>query len=348
MLENWRYNRALKANAKHLESNSREIFLEQEYQTQKALELLGIRDIVCPSDVSKVDSLFISPELISNLRVPYAVEVLGMPRGGKSTSINRYLTELWSRNERHKLVLVDEGARSNKQEYGDLRYSNPFLYSLLGGTATFVDYISSLKNINTGTQMVVSDRGQIDRRTFRRALFSCGDVNPAIMANEGQFMYGLENTPIQIGGIIMLMIRPEESLKRSKKLGPITNMDFLPKLYEQYWRLHWELIQGELPCRMYTCINAEKNQEEVYGRFKNAMDTALNIHKIYLTTLAKAFPEKFDRAKAEYDKSPQKLTRAQQVPGKKLAGRVLIVGGDGMRTDDEVLQNSVIEGYRLK
>lgn len=349
MLENVRYNRALEASGKYPESNSRDIFLSEEYRTQLALGRLGVKDNMAPSEVHHVGTILMTPELIPNLRVPYAVEVLGMPRAGKSTAINRYLTELWSRNERHKVALVDEGVRTIEQEFGDLRYTDPFQYSMLGGTATFVGYIDALRNVNTGMRVVISDRGQIDRGVFRRTLFNQGHVNPEIAVDEEQFMYGLENTPIQVGGIVMLMLRPEESMRRVEGTGPMANMDFLPRLYEQYWRLHWEILQGEIPYRIYTCIDAEKDGEEVYERFKYAMDTALNIHSTYLAAIAKAFPYKFDRAKADYNEQPQQPSHAQRVLGKKLGGKkVLIVGGDEMESEEQILERPFLEGLRLK
>lgn len=352
MLENYRYNRAIVASSKRPESNSRDIFLDQEYLTQIALKQLGVKDNISPSDVPHVGTLLMTPELIPNLRVPYAIEVLGMPHSGKTSVINRYLRGLWQRNERHKVALIKEGAESIVEKYGDLRYSNHFLYTMLAGTAAFMGYISSLKDINSGMRMAVSDRGQVDRRVWRRALFSRGDVNPKIISDENQFINALENTPVQIGGIVMLMIRPNESLRKKKGVGgrfPISNIDFLSRLHEQYWRLHWELLQGEVPYRVYTCIDAEKDVEEVYETFKYAMDTALNIHNIYLAALAKAFPEEFDRAKAEYDRSPHQPSHAQRILSEKLGGgRVLIVGGDEMESEEEILEKPFVEGYHLK
>lgn len=348
MLESWRYNRAREASGKHSDLDLLTIFLEQEYRTQSALVNLGIEGSISPSEVSKVGSILMCPELIPNLRVPYAVEVLGTPHAGKTTMINRYLRELWSRDERHKVALVVEGAGSIKQEHGDLRYSDPFSYSMLGGGATFWGYISSLRDINSGMRMVVSDRGQVDRRVFRRALFSRGDVNPKIMAEEDQFIYGLENTPIQVGGVIIMMVRPEESVRRSERLGPYTNMDFLSLLYEQYWRLHWEILQGEVPYRVYTCIDAEKGEDEVYERFKYTMDTILNIHSTYLAALAKAFPKEFNRAKAECDRRLERQSPTQRALSEKLKGRVLIVGGDDMESEDEILGKPFLEGLNLR
>jgi hypothetical protein len=351
MLENWRYNRAIEANGKQTEHDSRNIFLEEEYRTQLALAHLGIKAAATISEVSKVGSLLMSPELIPGLRTPYAVEVLGMPHSGKTTMVNRYLQELWQRNERNKVVLVKEGAGSIKEEHGDLRYSDPFGYTLLAGTAAFTGYISALKDINSGMRMVVSDRGQIDRRVWRRALFQRGDVNPEIMYGENQFIYDLENTPIQLGGIIMFMTKPETSIKRVgiEKMGPVTNGDFLSRLYEQYWRLHEEILQSEVPWRVYTCIDAEKDSEEVYERFKYAMDTTLNIHSTFLAALAKAFPQEFDRAKAEHDNTPRQQTHAQEVLSRRLGvKRVKIVGGDEMESEEDVLNKPFLEGIDLR
>ena len=148
-MENWRYNRALGANSKWAELNSREIFLNEEYRTQTALKQLEVKENVCASEIPHVGTLLMAPELIPNLRVPYAVEVLGMPHSGKTSVIDRYLIELWQRNERNKVALVKEGAASIKGEHGDLRYSDPFSYSVLAGTAVFAGYISSLLDVNS-------------------------------------------------------------------------------------------------------------------------------------------------------------------------------------------------------
>jgi len=162
-------------------------------------------------------------------------------------------------------------------------------------------------------------------------------------------MNDLENTPVQIGAVIMLMIRSEESMRRSERPGPVVIMEFLLKLYEQYWRLHWDILQGEIPYRIYTCIDAEQNEENVYERFKYVMATALNIHRINLAALAMAFPKEFDQAKAEYDRDPKRQSSTQRILSKQLeGGKVLIVCGDDMKVKDEILRKPFIEGLDLR
>jgi|GEM_PF-2076115 len=354
MLENWRYNRAINANKIYATPDSRTVFFEQEYLTQEALHHLKINNTTSPSDVSKVGSLLMAHESIPGLRTPYMVEVLGMPHAGKTTMLNRYMEELWQRDERNKIGIVKEGASSIKEKHGDLRYTDPFLYSMLSGSSAFAETIATLKGVNEGMRMVVSDRGQIDRRVWRRTLFLKGNVKPEIMINEDQFIHDLENTPIQIGSIIMFMVRPDVSIQRCKnktaepKTNPITNRDFLSRLNEQYWRLHWEILQNNVPFRIYTCINAEEPEDKVYERFKYVMDTTLNIHSTYLAALAKAFPKEFDRIKSEFDKQPKKQNSTEKLLSDKLGRKVLIVGGDDMESKDEILGKPFIEGLHIR
>ena len=136
-------------------------------------------------------------------------------------------------------------------------------------------------------------------------------------------------------------------MKRAEKEGPVTNMRFLPRLYEQYWRIHWQVLQGEIPYRLYTCINGEEGKNSVYERFKYAMDTALNIHTIWLNAFARAFPKEFDKLKVILDEPSKGTSAVQNILSQKLGGRVLIVGGDDMEDEEDLLTRQFLEVMHL-
>jgi len=205
--------------------------------------------------------------------------------------------------------------------------------------------------MNSGARVILSDRGQIDRRVFRRAFFTQGKVNPGFMRNESEVIDNFENTPMQVGGIIMLLVRPEVSYWSREGDGvdhPVRNMDLLPKLYEQYLRLHDEILEGQVMYRLYTCIDAEAGQEEVYERFKYAMDSILNMQSVFLAAIAQAFPDIYDWAIQEYKRRGPGKSYAEEVLGRRLGGKkVLIVGGDDMESKDEVLYKPLLEAVAL-
>ena len=327
------------------------VFFDQEFLVQHALAHLGIALSDPPSQAYKVGRMFMRPDDIPGLRLPYAVEVLGMSGAGKTTMINRYLQELWRRKTRHKVYYVDEGARTIREREGQLRVEDPFLYSMMGGMATFGGYNQGLVESNTGVHMFIADRGQVDRRVFRRALFSQGHVSPKTMVQEEDFIYGLENTPIQIGGMVMLMVKPETAFSsrgNDGRVGPVRNMDFLPRLYEQYWRLHWEILEGKVPYRVYTCIDAEEDTEMVYERFRYAMDVTMNIHHTFTLAASLAWPDDFDRIWGEAKAEKSGMHPAEEYLSRKLGERVRIVGGDEMGDKGEILNRVVIEGVRAR
>lgn len=208
-LENWRYKRALSASRDFRGREDLPVFLDQEYLTQMAIANLGTSLDLSPSAANKVGRILMRPEDISTLRLPFATEVLGPPGAGKSILINRYLSEAWRENRRHEIAFVTEGARTAKGIIPDTRITDPFAYSIASSTFTMIGQETSVLQINSGARVILADRGQIDQRVFRRALFTQGHVEPQLMEDEAELIANFENTPMQVGGIILLLIRPE-------------------------------------------------------------------------------------------------------------------------------------------
>ncbi len=78
------------------------------------------------------------------------------------------------------------------------------------------------------------------------------------------------------------------------------------------------------------------------------MDTALNLHNIYLDALAKAFPNEFDEAFVKHKKKSNNQNYAEIILGEKIGGKVLIVGGDNMASKEEIMDRQILEGIRIK
>lgn len=277
MLENSRYNRGLEANSVQKGAVARTLLLEEEYRTQLALERLHITGSPRPADVEGVGKQFIQSERIGG-QMPFAIEVLGMPRSGKTTLINRYVDEFDSGSNSMQVCLVPEGADAIKALYKNLRITQPFLYSVLAGASTYFGYKSVLDNIENQSCVLISDRGLVDRRVFRRTLFSSGDVGPSVFQNESQFMDVFEHTPLPVGGVILMMIQPEIVLERGKE-GPVNSLDFLYRLYEQYWRFHSEALYNTFEWKTYVCIDAQQPEETVYQAFKKAIDYTMLLYR---------------------------------------------------------------------
>ena len=178
MLEQERYNRALTAHEKSRDHrldptftdwsdhNYLHYLLSVEYEHQQLTYGQQPRDKRSPADMEKIDTSILLPELIQYLRNPYTIEILGMPRAGKTTAIARYLQELWERGERSRVFHVKEGVRIVKEIAGDMRTTDPFSYTMIGGLITLSESISAAKH---GSEAILNDRGQIDRVAFLRA-----------------------------------------------------------------------------------------------------------------------------------------------------------------------------------
>lgn len=275
MLESERYNRSLRTNSdiSDPEFQDLQVFLDQEYITQFCLNKMGLTVNDSPNKLPRVNEIFTIDGLVGQRRSPYALEVLGMPRAGKSTSINKFLESLWTKGVRRRIHLIREGARTVSEEYEYLKNDDTFGFHMVAGQETF---LSTMENILSfeDHEVILYDRGTLDRRAFRRAMFFQGKVSTKITRTEKLWEYGFETPPFQIGGLIMCLIKPEVSLEREgvrEKPGTVMNKEFLTLLYEQYMRLHYEIMSGSIITPAYTCIDMGCSEEEAYTKICDAM-----------------------------------------------------------------------------
>lgn len=280
MIESWRYQRALRANALDREPpyQNLQVYLDQEHITQSALAKLGVGVEGLPKEIPEIDKVVLIPELIKNRSAPFIVEVMGMPQAGKSSSINHFLEQTWLTDQRGKIRLVQEGARTIPDEYQDFKDEDPFTFHLMAGNVTFTGLLGQVRDVGQFS-VLLQDRGMLDRRVFRRALFFRGKVHPGWMAEEAFWADGLETPMFPIGGLVMCLVTPETSLAREgprEKPGSVMNADFLKTLYEQYLRFHYEILSEQLLMPSYACLDMECEPEDRFRKFNNAIGQILS------------------------------------------------------------------------
>ena len=80
---------------------------------------------------------------------------------------------------------------------------------------------------------------------------------------------------VEPAAIILLMCRPEIGQARKAERSNPMAFELLHELYRQYWRFHYELMQGKVKTSHYICIDAEQEIEEVYQQFREVLDLLL-------------------------------------------------------------------------
>jgi len=197
-----------------------------------------------------------------------------MPGSGKSGLVNRYLKYINTPGTELKVIKRPEFETNFRQLNWGLKTTDPYRYTVLKNQNIAADYETALKT--EPSRILISDRGLIERRVFLRAYFHQGKISSTTLISETSLLGKVDIPPTQLNMVILMMIRPEISMDRYNywdNPGPVINMDFLPLLYEQYWRFHYELTcRKTIPFNRYCCIDAEGSMEAVYEQFSHTLN----------------------------------------------------------------------------
>lgn len=245
-----------------------QIFLDQEYQVQRALSRLGMDQDSPPSQLPGVNEIQGPLERITNFSLPYAIEVMGMPNTFKSTAINTYLKRSWIKGNRPWFSNVAEGTQILDEQDISFKQDNPFLYSMMVGLGSYLASYQSLVHINE-FKILLQDRGNFDRGVFRRALTTLGYVNPGIMRDEALFEYGLESPILPVGGVVLCL----QTLDTSRQRGCKMSMEQLQVLYSQYLRFYDEMRREQRLVPSFIALDLETDVEQAQTNIVNAIDS---------------------------------------------------------------------------
>ena len=261
-LETARYQQALANNSRQKESNqsSLELFLGEKCATQTALERLGVENDVAPQEIPGIDQLHIRHELLQLLPPDFMIDIVGMPNTGKSEFSDFWLRECWRFMQ---VRFIQEAAMVIPRSYDEPWTFHEQTRSLLRAEIidrhVETDPVLMPRPLRKGPFLVM--RGLTDRIAFSRVDFERGVLPPEIFAQGPQhytFNKHKDPIPLPVGAVVLLLARPEISLRREPaRTSPAKTMtpEYLTSLYIQTLRLYHELKSGELTNADFTAVD---------------------------------------------------------------------------------------------
>ena len=217
---------------------------EDSLMTKQALEMLGVLD----GNLKNLPyvNTFLSREATKNIEGTFSViSIAGSPHAGKTSTIStlksegflfEYIPEEFPQDREYASweAAGDEKGTSELSEY-------------IASTRTVSDLdatVSRLLKQKDYRKPIILERGTIDHVVLRRTKQQLGNMplTPhSVFAHPVTAIEDLSRTPEISTTFINCLISPTLSIQRGSQL----NVDFLNVLYEQYLRLHWELINYE-------------------------------------------------------------------------------------------------------
>ncbi len=261
-------NLALHPEFGHADGDTFQILLDEQQMTENALKHLGLTKDLDLQNVKDLNKVVLPRKYNRDSKKPIAVHFMGMPRAGKSTFV-QHLAEV-ARILNWSIGVMPETAGPLK-EISD-KHQERFSYKTYDTSLAIVHAVENFllkKQFEKLKEpdMVLIDRGVLDRISFTKANFSFGRLDASkFAASLSNIEGGLSQLKDDFNIAIMLMlITPEESIKREGgKHGRVMNPPFLKNLYEQYLRFHWEIIQISQEQGLtfpYVCLDMSNSRE---------------------------------------------------------------------------------------
>jgi len=234
------YNSVIKAVAK-IKSRTgieRDVLLAEKFAIERLLLENGLSHTSSPQEIPGIDSVFnlvpFKSRQHSN-KVSRNISVLGMPRSGKDTLIER-LNSLGNKN-----IITTSEPYAHIKEWKKTMPQDPMTQEhlrLAGALGELI--VSEIEKRKRGvekTAIVIHNKGVMDHAIFTAARLMYGEIPLQDYFDQEQgwiFRAGME-----MDAAIIFMQTPETSMERStleNRRGNHMNKEFLTLLYEQYLR----------------------------------------------------------------------------------------------------------------
>jgi hypothetical protein len=283
------------------------LLLQEQYETQLALKLLNITASDNPSHLPEINRVLPPRTLITvNENIPLIVEVMGPPSIGKTSLIERSQTNIdfYYRPEiiaRAKSKFRDYIKRSEEQ----LIKQDPPLafegYKKILNDEIF-EVIKLMNNGKSKVEPIVADRWLIDANIFGRAFYALGKLGVGVPRHYRSYASPLDQTEEILGtpfeedvysprdltrneydfqyALIMCLAAPKTSTERgySGNTDKFISTEDLPNLYEQYLRIHCEMLFHRRPFT-YACVDLSSNDKNANQlKFNQILKTTLDFY----------------------------------------------------------------------
>ena len=249
--------------------------LAEHLKTQISLQFSGVGRLDQPSKLKDINRVFFPEGLKRDKSKPLAVHIIGMPRSGKTTLIEKVFGEISQQNPSVQLLpeVASPIKRLSQERVTGLDYSQLVTSLVIAYTTEFHLY---LKGIPYGSvpEILLVDRGPIDILPFNKANFMYGRFDAqSFSSSTFNVNRGISNLNDFDNAVVMFLVSPKESLGREgprESYGMVMHPRFLPVLYEQYLRFHRDLRGLSLPGLekpfAYACLDASGPTQEVTER----------------------------------------------------------------------------------
>jgi hypothetical protein len=238
MIENWRYQRAIQPDP-HKTLAKR---LDIEFLLQQRMKLLGISPELSPRELISIDEL-ITKNADRRQKRPI-VEVLGMPRTGKTT----VLKKISETPVVHNYQLISDTFHQMSSVDSD-------------GEKHIISYLNLCDQLPKNKKFII-ERGIIDKIIYSTVWSLYGKIN--VVSDITSSWIDRIKMSNDFSLVILCLTKPETCQQRGSK----TPIHILKSLYEQYLLLHFDILASErIPKYIALDLdedNIERNHQKLY------------------------------------------------------------------------------------
>lgn len=249
----------------------RDVLIVQKFATEGILFENGLSRTSSPQEIPDIDSVFnLHPfrDRQHRKKTPRNISILGMPRAGKDTFIER-LNSLGNEN-----IITTSEPYAHIKAWKKTMPQDPLTQEHLRLAGAFGEFIvSEIEKRKRGienTAITIHNRGLMDHAIFTAARLMYGEIPLQDYFDKEQGW--IFRASMDMDAAIVFMQTPETSMERTtfeERKGNHMNKEFLTLLYEQYLEVILDLRRRKQP--NLAVINTSGGIEENFNKLRSTL-----------------------------------------------------------------------------